>query len=77
MFAEKADLSLVMDAPPPGTFNYQDDRSYDIGQAIDVLNSVLLTRDYALVRRDRMLMVVSLKDAFRRIWSLPFLGRTA
>lgn len=62
MFAEKADLSLVMDAPPPGTFNYQDDRSYDIGQAIDVLNSVLLTRDYALVRRDRMLMVVSLKD---------------
>ncbi len=62
LFAEKADLSLVMDAPPPGTFNYQDDRAYDIGQAIDVLNSVLLTRDYALVRRDRMLMVISLKD---------------
>ncbi len=62
LFAEKADLSLVMDAPPPGTFNYQDDRSYDIAQAIDVLNSVLLTRDFALVRRDRMLMVVSLKD---------------
>ncbi|HTQ38106.1 MAG TPA: secretin N-terminal domain-containing protein [Pirellulales bacterium] len=62
LFAEKADLSLVMDQPPPGTFNYQDDRAYSIGDAIDVLNSVLLTRDYTLIRRDRMLMVVSLKD---------------
>ncbi|HZZ27379.1 MAG TPA: secretin N-terminal domain-containing protein [Pirellulales bacterium] len=62
LFAEKADLSLVMDQPPPGTFNYQDDRGYSIQDAIDVLNSVLLTRDFTLVRRDRMLMVVNLKD---------------
>ena len=27
-FADQADLSLVLDAPPPGTFNYRDSRRY-------------------------------------------------
>ncbi|NLY00812.1 MAG: hypothetical protein GXY83_32370, partial [Rhodopirellula sp.] len=61
--AEQADLSLVVDAPPPGTFNYTDTREYTPSEAIDLLNSVLITKGYALIRRDRMLVVVDLKQS--------------
>ena len=61
-FAQQADLSLVMDAPPQGTFNYSDNRDYTPAEAIDLLNSVLLTKGYSLVRRDRMLMLINLED---------------
>jgi len=61
-FAKQADLSLVMDAPPPGTFNYTDTRRYSPAEALDVLNGVLLTKGFTLVRRERMLMVVNLED---------------
>ncbi|MEM9187036.1 MAG: secretin N-terminal domain-containing protein [Planctomycetota bacterium] len=61
-FAERADLSLVLESPPAGTFNYQDRRSYSIGEALDVLNSVLLTKGYTLVRKGRMLLLVNLED---------------
>jgi type II secretory pathway component GspD/PulD (secretin) len=61
-FAQQADLSLVMEAPPPGTFNYTDSRDYTPEQAIDLLNSVLLTKGYTLVRRDRMLLLINLED---------------
>ncbi|MBX9790745.1 MAG: hypothetical protein K2Y37_17650 [Pirellulales bacterium] len=59
-FAEQADLSLVLDAPPPGTFNYTDNREYSVPEAIDLLNGVLLTKNYTLLRRERMLMVIDL-----------------
>jgi type II secretory pathway component GspD/PulD (secretin) len=61
-FAGQADLSLVMDAAPPGTLNYIDRRHYSPSEAIDLLNSVLLTKGYTLVRRDRMLMLINLED---------------
>ena len=61
-FAQQADLSLVMDAAPPGTFNYSDSREYTPAEAIDLLNSVLLTKGYTLIRRQRMLMLVNLAD---------------
>ena len=61
-FAQQADLSLVLDAPPPGTFNYNDDRQYSVAEAIDLLNGVLLTKGYTLIRRERMLIVVNLAD---------------
>jgi type II secretory pathway component GspD/PulD (secretin) len=61
-FTEQSDLSLVLEAPPPGTFNYRDARSYTPAEALDVLNSVLLTKGYTLVRRDRMLVLVNLED---------------
>lgn len=59
-FAEKSDLSLVLDAPPPGTFNYSDNRQYTPSEAIDLLNGVLMTKGYTLVRQERMLTVVNL-----------------
>ena len=61
-FASEADLSLLMDTPPQGTFNYSDPREYTPAQAIDLLNSVLLTKGFTLVRREQMLMVVNLED---------------
>jgi type II secretory pathway component GspD/PulD (secretin) len=61
-FAEQADLSLLLESPPPGTFNYSDTRSYTPAEALDVLNGVLLTKGYTLVRRDRMLVLVNLED---------------
>ena len=61
-FAQQADLSLLMDSPPQGTFNYTDSRRYTPAEALDVLNSVLLTKGYTLVRKGRMLFVVNLED---------------
>lgn len=61
-FAEQSDLSLVLESPPSGTFNYTDSRRYAPAEALDVLNSVLLTKGYTLVRRDRMLVLVNLED---------------
>lgn len=59
-FAERAKLSLVLDAPPPGTFNYTDNRAYTTAEAIDLLNGVLMTKGYTLIRRERMLMLLDL-----------------
>ena len=61
-FAEQADLSLVLDAPPPGTFNYSDARQYTPTEALDLLNGVLLTKGYTLIRRDRLLLLLNLAD---------------
>src|SRR5690606_12398163 len=33
-FAEQADLSLVLESPPPGTFNYRDSKSYTAAEAL-------------------------------------------
>ncbi len=60
--AEKAGLSLVMEGPPHGTFNYSDRRAYTINEALDLINSVLLTKGYVLVRRGQMLILVNLAD---------------
>ena len=61
-FAEQAGLSLVMEAPPSGTFNYVDDREFAASEAIDLLNSVLLMKGYMLVRKERMLILLNLDD---------------
>src|SRR4029078_4992624 len=61
-FAQQAGLSLLMESPPPGTFIYTDTRSYTPAEALDVLNGVLLTKGYTLVRHGRMLVVVNLED---------------
>ncbi|MCS7236724.1 MAG: hypothetical protein NZ899_00455 [Thermoguttaceae bacterium] len=60
--AEQAGLSLVMEGPPHGTFNYSDRRAYTVAEAIDLVNSVLLTKGYVLVRRGQMLILVNLQD---------------
>ncbi|TVS16088.1 MAG: hypothetical protein EA424_14840 [Planctomycetaceae bacterium] len=61
-FADRADLSLVVEVLPVGTFTYRDDRAYEVDQALDLLNSYLLTRGYTLVRRERLLLVIDLES---------------
>lgn len=61
-FAERADLSLVVDTVPDGTLTYRDSRKYTPSGALDVLNGVLLTKGYTLVRKDRMLLVIDLEQ---------------
>ncbi len=61
-FADEAEMSLVMDHPPVGTFNYSDYRDYSVPNALDLLNGVLLTKGYTLVRRDRLLMLIPLDE---------------
>lgn len=61
-FARQADLSLMADSTPPGTLNYSDQREYTPAEALDLLNGILLTKGYTLVRRERMLMLINLED---------------
>jgi type II secretory pathway component GspD/PulD (secretin)/outer membrane biosynthesis protein TonB len=61
-FAELNELSLQMDGPPPGTLNYSDPRFYTPTQAMDLMNGMLLTRGYTLVRRNQLLTVVNLEN---------------
>jgi type II secretory pathway component GspD/PulD (secretin) len=61
-FATQADLSLILDSPPPGTFNYTDTRSYTPEEAIDLINGVLLTKGYVLIRRERLVLLLNLED---------------
>jgi type II secretory pathway component GspD/PulD (secretin) len=60
--AREADLSLVMETPPPGVFSYSDSKDYSTTAAIDLLNGWLLTKGFTLVRRERMLMCLDLKS---------------
>jgi len=62
-FARQDNLTLVMDRVPPGSFTYGDTRSYSAAEAIDLLNSVLATRGFTLVRRERMLLLLELSNA--------------
>ena len=70
-FAEQVGLQLVMDAPPSGSFNYADQRDYTPSEAIDLLNSVLQTKGYTLIRNDKMLMLFDLKRGKIPIQFLP------
>ena len=58
-FARQADLSLVVDKLPPGEFTFSDTRGYTPRESIDLLNSVLMTKSFTLVRKDKMLIVLN------------------
>ena len=64
--SEQSNLSLVLDAPPPGSFNYSDSKEYTPLEAIDLVNGVLATKGFTLVRRERMLTVVGLAGGVPR-----------
>jgi hypothetical protein len=58
--ADQLGMSLVMDAPPPGTFHYSGTPDFEPEQAVDLLNGVLLSKGYTLVRRERTLRLLDL-----------------
>lgn len=62
LFAEAAGLTLDLNAVPPGSFNYRDNRKYTPTEALDVLNGYLLQKGFVLVRRDEFLVVVNIDN---------------
>ena len=63
-FARQAGLSLVVNEPPPGAFTYSDTKSYSPTEALDLLNGVLSTRGFTLIRRERMLICADVSKGF-------------
>jgi beta-lactamase regulating signal transducer with metallopeptidase domain len=61
-FAEATDLSLVAEATPSGTFSHREQREYSRSEALELLNSALVDKGYALVRRGARLELVKLQD---------------
>lgn len=59
-FAEMADLSLIMEVRPPGTFSYSDARPHTVAEAMDILNGVLIGKDFLLLRNDPFLSLLPL-----------------
>jgi type II secretory pathway component GspD/PulD (secretin) len=55
LFADRAGFTLDLATVPPGTFNYYDNGTYTVTEALDILNGYLLPKGYVLVRRDRFL----------------------
>jgi type II secretory pathway component GspD/PulD (secretin) len=62
LFAEAAGLTLDLNAVPPGSFNYRDNRKYSPTEALDVLNGYLIQKGFILVRRDEFLVVVNIDN---------------
>lgn len=60
--AQQSGLSLAIETLPVGTFTYRDDRMYTVDEALDLLNSYLLTKGYTLVRRERILLVLDVEN---------------
>ena len=59
--ASTQSLSLVMDAEPPGVFNYTDPEPKTAQELTDLLNSVLVPQGYALVTQGKTLRVVQIQ----------------
>ena len=74
--AEQADLSLQSDIVPEGTLNYADRHDYTATEAIDLINGILLTKGYTLVRRGRLLTVIFLEDEVPDALSSLFRSRS-
>ncbi|MDP1562483.1 MAG: secretin N-terminal domain-containing protein [Pirellulaceae bacterium] len=81
-FARQAGLSLVINDFPPGGFTFRDSRGYSPTEAIDLLNSVLLTKEFTLVRKDSLLILINTKNGIpydlvprKSIQELPTCGR--
>lgn len=58
-FARQANLSLVINEVPPGGFTFRDNRAFSPTESIDLLNSVLLTKEFTLIRKDALLILIN------------------
>jgi type II secretory pathway component GspD/PulD (secretin) len=61
-FADQAGLSLQADNVPQGTLNLTDNKIYTPAEAIDILNSYLLFKEYTILRKGKSLFVIYLPD---------------
>lgn len=61
-FADQAGLSLQADNVPSGSLNLTDNRYYSTTEALDVLNSYLLFKEYSILRKGKSMFVIYLPD---------------
>jgi type II secretory pathway component GspD/PulD (secretin) len=61
-FAEQANLSLQVDNVPAGTLNLTDNKYYSPTEALDILNSYLLFKEYSMIRKGQTLFIINLAD---------------
>lgn len=58
-FAQQNGFSLIVNSLPPGEFNYFDQRSYTLQEAIDILNDHLIPLGHLMVRNQNKLTVIA------------------
>jgi len=68
--ADQGGYQLIMDAPPPGTLNYTDPEERTIIEALDLVNGLLISKGYTVVRKDRILQVLDLSGPIPN-WAFP------
>ncbi|GHT16768.1 hypothetical protein FACS1894189_1280 [Planctomycetales bacterium] len=61
-FADQAGLSLQADNVPSGSLNLTDNQYYTPTEALDVLNSYLLFKEYTILRKGKSMFVIYLPD---------------
>ncbi|MDR2440974.1 MAG: hypothetical protein LBE12_16565 [Planctomycetaceae bacterium] len=61
-FADQAGLSLQADNVPQGSLNLTDNQFYAPTEALDVLNSYLLFKEYTIIRKGNTMFVIYLPD---------------
>jgi type II secretory pathway component GspD/PulD (secretin) len=61
-FADQAAVSLQADSLPSGTLNLTDNQYYTPAEALDVLNSYLLFKEYTIIRKGKSLFIIYLPD---------------
>lgn len=81
--ADAAKMSLLVESKPAGSFSYFDKRKYTFPEALDVINSVLLTKGHVFLIRNNFLVLADLKDGVPPhlvdrvdVRELPHKGRT-
>ncbi len=72
-FAQQNGFSLIINSLPPGEFNYFDQRSYTLQEAIDILNDHLIPLGYLMVRNQTKLTVVARQNGIYE-GIAPFIG---
>ena len=71
-FAENSGLSLYKVTLPEGTFDYTNDKkTYGPREAMDLLNSVLMTKGFILARRDNILLLHMFEDEENNRYPVP------
>ena len=62
--AREAELSLQLDQIPQGSFTYRDPyKKYTLSEAMDIMNGLLLSKGFTLMKKQRVLTVLDLELA--------------
>ena len=64
--SEAAGFVILQDAPIAGTVNVVSKQPVSPDEAVDLLNAVLAEKGFTAIRNDRILKIVSRKDALKR-----------